>query len=363
MAHIAFSPPLSRPTLPTFLPGGLDEHLDAGLEHVVGIGEGELGRAPAEQAGEDDLEPLVDRLEGLPEQLPARAIDLVDGLLEVVERGIQIGLLSRQELEALLDLDALLDGRQVHLAHALDEGLDLLQASVVLGRRRVLGPLLLGGGLFDAHAEHLLDAGLEILQPQVALLKREPGVREDVTGMFPRAPRIDEGLLRGLDAGDGLLVGGPGFGERRGAHRRPLTELREARLGLPRLMGELAQANVRGLHLGDHALNPLGSLAGLHRKALHTIARCGDALLPRDLPRAGLVQRGQGGVATRLGVRDLTLCLQDGAMTFVRPASTWASSRSCLRTCSPASRASMRRSARSSASWALRRLARSRSAS
>ena len=54
----AFSPPLISSMLPSFLPGRLREDLDAGLEHVLGVGEAQLGRAAAEHLREELLEAL-----------------------------------------------------------------------------------------------------------------------------------------------------------------------------------------------------------------------------------------------------------------------------------------------------------------
>ncbi|HNM78346.1 MAG TPA: CoA transferase, partial [Tepidiformaceae bacterium] len=77
---------------------GLGQHLDAGLQRVVGVGQDQRGLAPVEQPREHHLELLVDQGEGLHEAVAGGAVDLLDRRLEEVDGLLQILLLGMQEV-------------------------------------------------------------------------------------------------------------------------------------------------------------------------------------------------------------------------------------------------------------------------
>ena len=64
----AFSPPLISSMLDELLARRLREDVDARLEHVLGVGEPELGATAAEHLREDLLEARVDGVERLLEE-------------------------------------------------------------------------------------------------------------------------------------------------------------------------------------------------------------------------------------------------------------------------------------------------------
>ena len=71
----------------------LRDDVDARLEHVLGVREPELGATAAEHLREELLEARVDRVERLLEEPLRLAVHLLDGVLEIGERLVEVGLL------------------------------------------------------------------------------------------------------------------------------------------------------------------------------------------------------------------------------------------------------------------------------
>ena len=104
---------------------------------AVGLREPELGPTATEETGEDLLEALVHRVVGLLEQALALAVHLLDRLIELPERVLEVLLLRAEVLEALGLLVVLLDRGEVDLTHPLDEPGELVDA----GLHRLVGDL------------------------------------------------------------------------------------------------------------------------------------------------------------------------------------------------------------------------------
>ena len=114
------------------LAGRLRDDLDAGVEHVVGVGQRELGPAAAEHAREGLPEQLVDRVEGLAEAPSGLAVHVLDGAVEIVEGLLDVELLRREIREAFLGVGPLTSGVQIDGAHAIDELRQLVDAPALL---------------------------------------------------------------------------------------------------------------------------------------------------------------------------------------------------------------------------------------
>jgi hypothetical protein len=82
------------------LPRRLRHDLDAGVEHVLALGERQARLPAVEEAREVLLEALVHRVEGLAEALAARPVDARDRLAQRFDRRLEIGLLLVEEAHA-----------------------------------------------------------------------------------------------------------------------------------------------------------------------------------------------------------------------------------------------------------------------
>src|SRR4029453_11980335 len=112
---------------------GLRHDLDAGLEHILVLGQREPRLPAPEQAREVLLEARADGLEGLAEALAAGAVDALDRVAELGDAGFEVRLLLREEAEALAQLLVLLDRAQVHFAERLERGPRLVEAGAAAG--------------------------------------------------------------------------------------------------------------------------------------------------------------------------------------------------------------------------------------
>ena len=157
---------------------GLRDDVDARLQHVLGVGQPELGATAAEHAREDLFEALVHGLERLLEEPPRLAVHLLDRAREVAQSLLEVGLLRRVERKALFGLGVLAHRVEVHAAHALDETRQLLDARPedVVGRRAHVvvadDPRQAQATEFLGHAaEQVLHR--QLLLPQRHLVKRQ----------------------------------------------------------------------------------------------------------------------------------------------------------------------------------------------
>ncbi len=285
------------------LAGRLREDLDAGLEHVLGVGEPELGLAAAEHLREELLEARVHALERGLEELLRLAVHLRDGLVEIVERLLEVLLLAVVIGEALFGFGVLAHGVHVDRAHPLDEIAELGDPAAVRGvDRRAL--VVVADHLRELEPTELLAHALEqVLLLDVEPLERHLVLAEPLAGLVDllpeaaevelargeRLPRrlerllrlVERGVrrLRLVDRGDQelareddrrrRLAGSLG---RLGAlvvePRDPTLELvartAEALDGAARGVGALLHASQAHLAIGDdrllpeHALAPLG---------------------------------------------------------------------------------------------------------
>ena len=114
----------------------LRDDLDAALDRVVLVEQGQPGASAAEERAEDLLEVTVDGGERLGEPLPGRFVDALDGLGGLGNRVDQVLALRRQEGVAGFELVELVDGHHVDRAKAIDPGAQL--GDGFLGAERAL---------------------------------------------------------------------------------------------------------------------------------------------------------------------------------------------------------------------------------
>ena len=120
----AFSPPESSSTFCSFLPGRRGHDFEAALGLIFSISQTQEGLPAVEEAREDVGEVLVDAREGLVELGARDLIDLLDGLLRVLDGLDQVVALRFEEGVAVGGLLVLIQRHHVdgaHLLHALTE--------------------------------------------------------------------------------------------------------------------------------------------------------------------------------------------------------------------------------------------------
>src|SRR5271155_2772607 len=169
----------------------------------------EVGMAAAEQAREFLLEACIDLLEGILEACAGLAIDLAHGRLQGLQRVGQILALPVEVFLALGLLLELADGREIHLAQALDLALGLLQlrfpardrglrrepadqdGELEMSRRELLPDALAAHAHLRCRRSRLVQAGARPLEP--LLDARSAGVSVAQFGV-----ELVAGDLRGL---------------------------------------------------------------------------------------------------------------------------------------------------------------------
>src|SRR5690606_16479136 len=100
------------------LSGRLRENVDTGLENIrrtFGIDERESRLATAEDDREETFETIRDRFEGLPEAFFRSFIDVLDRLVQVVDRLQKIRAFGREVIEAFFLLFVFVDRAGVHV--------------------------------------------------------------------------------------------------------------------------------------------------------------------------------------------------------------------------------------------------------
>lgn len=97
----------------------LGDDVEAGIERIIGIDQGQFGLAATKKLGKQFLELFVHPIKGFQELHPAFAVERRDGTAQLGDRFGDIVALQGQRVAALGNLLGLLFGRQIDRAQAL----------------------------------------------------------------------------------------------------------------------------------------------------------------------------------------------------------------------------------------------------
>ncbi len=159
-----FSPPDKQRQPFDLLAGRTGLHLDAGSEHVVGVGEQQSALATGEQRRKHIAEFAFHVGEGLREHLQDSLVDVGDDVEQVLAGRLDVLELSRQEVVALLQRGELLQRKRIDATQLVELALGLLGATLLGGpvERHRRGR----GDLFAAFARLLVLRHLQLRRRQ-----------------------------------------------------------------------------------------------------------------------------------------------------------------------------------------------------
>ena len=266
---------------------GLHRHLDAGGEHVLGVGKMDAATAAREQHREDLVERVLGVFERRPEDVLHLLVDLVDDRQQVLAGRGEVGELLGEEPVPLLERLELLERQRVHSAELAQLALRRREAGLLLGaderdgagllrritfrrlgverlvdRHRHLGAVLgdehlfverqiLGGALEQRREVQLLLVGLH-LEPVHVLVEGAEPLAQRALGAAEFVQLLVLLAARGLGGGEldpGLRDGAVGDIQGRGKSRDDLLRRFDLVLALHGDAGGLLGGGALGLEL------------------------------------------------------------------------------------------------------------------